>query len=100
MVFTFGMMVMTITLVMTLRSLSGCRFTNLSKRFLNSRNIGLVSIISDGCSLSLKVKNDILDTTLEFPIIRDVLQNLVAAVLAVQVNIQYNGLLVRLSLSS
>ena len=100
MVLTFGMMVMTITLVMALGCLSGCRFANLSKSLLDSRYIGLVRIISDGCSLSLQVKNDILDTTLEILVKRNVLQNLVAAVLTVQVHIQYNGLLVRLSLSS
>ena len=100
MVLTFGMMVMTITLVMALRCLSGCWFANLSKSLLDSRYIGLVSIISDGGSLSLQVKNDILDTTLEILVKRNVLQNLVAAVLTVQVHIQYNGLLVRLSLSS
>ena len=83
MVLTFGMMVMTITLVMALRCLSGCRFANLSKSLLDSRYIGLVSIISDGGSLSLQVKNDILDTTLEILVKRNVLQNLVAAVLAV-----------------
>ena len=96
---TFGMMVMTITLVMALRCLSGSRFANLSKSLLDSWYIGLVSIISDGGSLSLQVKNDILDTTLEILVKRNVLQDLVAAILAVQVNVQHNFLLVRLSLS-
>ena len=78
MVFALSMMmVMTFALVMTLRSLSSCWLANLSKSFLDSRHIGLVRIISDSCCLSLQIKNNILHTTLEILVIRNILQNII-----------------------
>ena len=92
------MMVMTFTLVMALWCLSRCWLANLSKSLLDSRHIGFISIISDCCSFSLQIKNNVLYSTFEILVIRNILQNLIAAVLAMQIYMQHNGLFVRLCL--
>lgn len=82
------LMLMLMSLVMgMLWFLSGSRFANLGKGFLQSRHIGFVGIVGNSYRLLLHIKHNILDTSVEIFVKRNILHDLVAAVLAVQIDI-------------
>ena len=101
MMFALSVVVMmTLALVMALRDLSSSWFANLSKSFLDCWNICFISIVGNGCCFSVQIKNNILNTILQILVKRNILQNLVATILTMQIHIQYYRLFVRLSLHS
>ena len=98
-VFSLIVMVMTTaSLMLTLWCLSCGRFAYLSKCLLNSRYIGFVGVVGHCRSLSLKIEYNILYTILQILIKRNILQNLVATVLAMKIYIQHYCLFIRLRL--
>ena len=98
----FAFVVMPITLLLTfllaLRRSSCRRLAYLSECLLDGWHIGLIGVISDGNGLIFYAKNEILNSILERFVEWNILHNLVTAVLAVQIDIEYYGLLVRLCL--
>ena len=82
MVLTFTVVVMmTFALVMALWSLCSSWLANLSKSLLDRRNIRFIGIIGYCNCLSLQIEYKIFDTILELLVKRNVLQDLVAAIL-------------------
>ena len=88
------MLVMMSLVVIMLGLVRSGWFANLRECFLQRRHIGFVGIVGDGHRLCFHIKHQVFHAILQFLVIRNVFQNLLAAVLAMQVNIQHHFLFV------
>ena len=73
---------MVLLLVRLLWLVRCCWFTYLGKRLLQRRYIGFIRVIGYRHSLRLHIKLNILDTTIEILVKRNILHDLITAVLA------------------
>ena len=80
-----------------LGSRRGGRFANLGNGFLQCWHVGLVRFVGYCDCLRFKIKYQVFYTIFQFLVKRNILQNLIAAVLAVQVDVEHYLLLVWLS---